>query len=107
MNVAQSFNTEGQRIECATLYSPFIRFLHVPKRRAKVRSEPVEPKKKWPEVITDALKAGPCSATDLWARCKAHKQSKSSFHAYLSEMAKDGRIARYGDQQPYCYGAKK
>lgn len=104
MNVAQSYDAEGQRIECATLYSPFIRFLHVPKRRAKARSEPVEPKKKWPEVIIDGLKKGPCSAVDLWTRCKGDKDNKASFHRYLSEMARDGRIQRYGDQQPYCYG---
>lgn len=108
MNTAQTFNENGARIECETLYSPFIRLLGIGKLSApaKARSIPVEPKKKWPEVILAALKSGPCSAGELFTRCRTERANKATFHTYLSEMALDGRIERYGHKQPYAYGPK-
>ena len=44
MNVAQQYDLTGARIECATLYSPFLRMLHVPKRESRARSLPIAPK---------------------------------------------------------------
>lgn len=108
MNTAQSYNAEGQRIEVETLYSPFLRLLHVPKRSERKAdfAVPEPKKKKWPEVILAALEQGPCNASDLWERCKHKKGTKASFSTYLSEMAVDGRVERIGKKQPYFYGLK-
>lgn len=106
MNVAQQYDLTGARIECATLYSPFLRMLHVPKRESRARSLPIAPKLDWVEVITKALQSGPCSVQELWGRCKTDKGNKQTFHTILSRMYKDGLVARYGDKQPYAYGAK-
>jgi hypothetical protein len=106
MNVADTFDSDGQRVAPHALYSPFLRLLHVPKIPKRARSLPIAPKLNWVEIIGQALQSGPCSVQELWNRVKSEKRNKGTFHTILSRMGKEGLIVKYGDQQPFCYGAK-
>lgn len=112
MNVAQTYDESGARVDCAVLYSPFLRMLQkpikwtAPKDNDKPPERTYRSEKLLKHIVLDALDGGPCSFGELFKRCNIAVSRKGTLADTLKTLAKNGLIERYGHGKPYAYGKK-